>query len=241
MFVVSAASLFFIKPRLPVSRPSGARNISLLSLITKQHWSFTYNPLFICMATTTFIQALAYFPVSLYMSVYTTSLGLPTVNGTIILAVFNLATAIGQILSGYFCDRVPYHYIIAASGAGASLSAYLLWGFAHNLGTIFAFVIVFGALSGGFSSVWPAASADIVGPDHQATVPSVIGILGIPKGIAAVIGPVIAAALHHPHESAIRTVYSGYGFRDVTLFVGSMMLVTTAGGISSKLLSRARG
>ncbi|CAE6428862.1 unnamed protein product, partial [Rhizoctonia solani] len=94
MFLVSAASLCFIKPRLPVSRPSGARNVSLLALITKQNWSFTYNPLFICMATTTFIQALAYFPVSLYMSVYTTSLGLPTINGTIVLAVFNLATAV---------------------------------------------------------------------------------------------------------------------------------------------------
>ncbi|KEP46039.1 MFS monocarboxylate transporter [Rhizoctonia solani 123E] len=238
MFAASAASLFFIKPRLPATRPSGARNIGLLSLIKNQHWSFTYNPLFICMASTTFIQALAYFPVSLYMSVYTTSLGLPSVDGTIVLAVFNLATAVGQILFGYFCDLVPYHYIIIASGAGASLSAYLLWGFAHNLGVIFAFVVVFGTLSGGFSSVWPAASADIIGPDHQATVPSVIGVLGIPKGIAAVVGPIIAAALHHPHESAIRTAYSGYGFRDVTLFVGSMMLVTAAGGVSSNFLSQ---
>ncbi|KAL5638585.1 hypothetical protein ACGC1H_005301 [Rhizoctonia solani] len=238
MFAASATSLYFIQPRLPVTRPSGARNIGLLSLIKNQHWSFTYNPLFICMASTTFIQALAYFPVSLYMSVYTTSLGLPSVDGTIVLAVFNLATAVGQILFGYFCDLVPYHYIVIVSGAGASLSAYLLWGFAHNLGVIFAFVVIFGTLSGGFSSVWPAASVDIVGPDHQATVPSVIGVLGIPKGIAAVVGPIIAAALHHPHESAVRTAYSGYGFRDVTLFVGSMMFVTAAGGVSSKLLSR---
>ncbi|CAE6408004.1 unnamed protein product [Rhizoctonia solani] len=153
------------------------------------------------------------------MSVYTTSLGLPPTNGTIVLAVFNLATVIGQILFGYFCDRAPYSYVIIVSGVGASFSAYLLWGFAHNLGVIFAFVIAFGTLSGGFSSVWPAASAEIVGPEHQTTVPSVFGVLGIAKGIAAVIGPVIAAALHHPQESAVRTAYSGYGFRDVTLFV----------------------
>ncbi|CAE7126103.1 unnamed protein product [Rhizoctonia solani] len=57
--------------------------------------------------------------------------------------------------------------------------------------------------SGGFSSAWPAVSVDIVGPEHQAAVPSVFGVLGIPKGIAAVIGPIIAAALHHPRESAI--------------------------------------
>ncbi|CCO33757.1 hypothetical protein BN14_07843 [Rhizoctonia solani AG-1 IB] len=187
---------------------------------------------------TSFVQALAYFPVSLYMSVYTTSLGLPPANGTIVVAVFNLAALIGQVLFGHFCDIAPYPYVIMISGAGASLSAYLLWGFAHNLGVIFAFVIVFGLMSGGFTSIWPAASADIVGPEHQATVPNVFGILGIGKGVAAIIGPVVAAALHHPHESAIRTAYSGYGFRDVTLFVGSMMFATAAGGVSSKLLSR---
>ncbi|CEL63439.1 putative transporter MCH2 OS=Saccharomyces cerevisiae (strain ATCC 204508 / S288c) GN=MCH2 PE=1 SV=2 [Rhizoctonia solani AG-1 IB] len=236
--VIGTISLWFIKPRLPANRPSGTRRISFFSMIKRQRWSFLYSPLFICIFITSFVQALAYFPVSLYMSVYTTSLGLPPANGTIVVAVFNLAALIGQVLFGHFCDIAPYPYVIMISGAGASLSAYLLWGFAHNLGVIFAFVIVFGLMSGGFTSIWPAASADIVGPEHQATVPNVFGILGIGKGVAAIIGPVVAAALHHPHESAIRTAYSGYGFRDVTLFVGSMMFATAAGGVSSKLLSR---
>ncbi|CAE6364971.1 unnamed protein product [Rhizoctonia solani] len=236
--VLCTISLLFMKPRLPVNRPSGTRRINFFSMIKRQHWSFIYSPLFLCISITSFVQALAYFPVSLYMSVYTTSLGLPPVNGTIVVAVFNLASVIGQVFFGYFCDNAPYPYVIIVSGAGASLSAYLLWGFAHNLGVIFVFVIAFGLMSGGFTSIWPAASADIVGPEHQATVPNVFGILGIWKGVAAVIGPVVAAALHHPHESAVRTAYSGYGFRDVTLFVGSMMLATAAGGVSSKFLSR---
>lgn len=42
---------------------------------------------------TIFIQALAYFTVSLYMSVYTTSLGLPPLNSTLVLTVFNLASS----------------------------------------------------------------------------------------------------------------------------------------------------
>ncbi|KAJ1300350.1 hypothetical protein OPQ81_005170 [Rhizoctonia solani] len=236
--VLSTISLFFMKPRLPANRPSGARRIGFFSMVRRQNWSFLYSPLFICIWITSFVQALAYFPVSLYMSVYTTSLGLPPVNGTIVVAVFNLAAVIGQVIFGHFCDIAPYPYAIIISGTGASLSAYLLWGFAHNLGVIFAFVIVFGLMSGGFTSIWPAASADIVGPENQATVPNVFGVLGVWKGVAAVIGPVVAAALHHPYESSVRTAYSGYGFRDVTLFVGSMMLATAAGGVSSKLLSR---
>ncbi|KAF8667832.1 Major Facilitator Superfamily [Rhizoctonia solani] len=237
--VLCTISLLFMKPRLPTNRPSGVRRMGLFSMVKRQHCAGYANSLRIPgKSITSFVQALAYFPVSLYMSVYTTSLGLPPVNGTIVVAVFNLAAVIGQVLFGHFCDVAPYPYVIIISGAGASVSAYLLWGFAHKLGLIFAFVIVFGLMSGGFTSIWPAAVTDIVGPEHQATVPNVFGILGVWKGVAAIIGPVVAAALHHPHESAVRTAYSGYGFRDVTLFVGSMMLATAAGGVSSKFLSR---
>ncbi|KAG8782811.1 hypothetical protein FRC12_020383 [Ceratobasidium sp. 428] len=233
-----ALSLIFMKPRLPLIRPSATQNISLWNRVRRQHWSFVYSPLFIAISITTFVQSLAYFPVSLYMSVYTSSLGLPPLNGTIVLAVFNLASVIGQIVFGHLCDIAPYPYVIILSGVGASLSAYLLWGFAHNLGLIFAFVVVFGSLSGGFSSIWPAACSDIVGPDHQAIVSNVFGVFGMVKGLAAVIGPIVAASLHHPHDSAVRTVYSGYGFRDVTLFVGSMMAATAAGGVGAKYLAR---
>ncbi|ELU36534.1 MFS_1 domain-containing protein [Rhizoctonia solani AG-1 IA] len=215
--VLCTISLLFMKPRLPTNRPSGVRRMGLFSMIKRQHWSFLYSPLFLCIVSmklrhsagyinslrmpgksiTSFVQSLAYFPVSLYMSVYTTSLGLPPVNGTIVVAVFNLAA------------------VIACTGQKFTFNQ-----------------------SGGFTSIWPAAVTDIVGPEHQATVPNVFGILGVWKGVAAIIGPVVAAALHHPHESAVRTAYSGYGFRDVTLFVGSMMLATAAGGVSSKFLSR---
>ncbi|KAG8782229.1 hypothetical protein FRC12_021053, partial [Ceratobasidium sp. 428] len=233
-----ALSLIFMKPRLPLIRPSATQNISLWNRVRRQHWSFVYSPLFIAISITTFVQSLAYFPVSLYMSVYTSSLGLPPLNGTIVLAVFNLASVIGQIIFGHLCDIAPYPYVIILSGTGASLSAYLLWGFAHNLALIFVFVVVFGSLSGGFSSIWPAACNDIVGPDHQAIVSNVFGVFGMVKGLAAVIGPIVAASLHHPHDSAVRTVYSGYGFRDVTLFVGSMMAATAAGGVGAKYLAR---
>ncbi|KAG8723612.1 hypothetical protein FRC09_002577 [Ceratobasidium sp. 395] len=238
VLISSSVALIFMKPRLPLLGPPAVPNVGLWTRIKQQHWSFLYNPLFISISITSFIQSLAYFPVSLYMPVYTSSLGLPPLNGTIVLAVFNLSSVISQMLLGHLCDIAPYPYVIVASGVGASLSAYLLWGFAHNLGLIFAFVIVFGSLSGGFTSVWPTACSDIVGPDHQAIMSNVLGMLSVVKGIAAVIGPVVAASLHNPHDSAVRTVYSGYGFRDVTLFVGSMMAATAAGGVSARYLAR---
>jgi hypothetical protein len=162
---------------------------------------------------------------------------------------------VGQIIFGHVCDIAPYAYVVIASGSGAALSAYLLWGFAHSLGPIFAFVVVFGSLvcktphkvpsikltdqfqSGGFGSVWPAASVEIAGPE-QSSVSSIFGFFSMTKGVAAVIGPLIAAALHHPEQAAMRSTYSGYGFRDVTLFVGSMMVATAAGGLATRLAKR---
>lgn len=86
---------------------------------------------------------------------------------------------------------MAYTNVIIFSGLASALSAFLVWGFGHNLGLVFAFVITFGAIvsrmtvstvyaanvhhvlmpltsmqSGGFSSVTPSASSDIVGTTH---------------------------------------------------------------------------
>ncbi|CAE6503032.1 unnamed protein product [Rhizoctonia solani] len=237
MFVFGALALSFVRPRLPIVRTQDTAGFSLWTRLRKQHWSFLKSPLFLCMTVTTFIQALAYFPVSLYMAVYTTSLGLSALNGTLVLSIFNLSSIVGQIIFGHVCDIAPYGYVIVASGAGAALSAYLLWGFAHNLGLIFAFAVIFGSLSGGFCSVWPAASVEIAGPE-QSSVSNIMGFLSMAKGLAAIIGPLVAASLHHPEQAAMRSTYSGYGFRDVTLFVGSMMVATAVGGVGTRLTRR---
>ncbi|KAG8747744.1 hypothetical protein FRC10_011873 [Ceratobasidium sp. 414] len=240
MLVFGALALTFTRPRLPVARGRDTDGTSFLTRLRRQHWSFLRSSLFLSVSATIFVQALAYFPVSLYMSVYTASLGLPPLNGTLVLAVFNLASVIGQIGFGHVCDIAPYAYVMIASGAGAALSAYLLWGFAHNLGIIFAFVVIFGSLSGGFSSVWPAACSEIAGPEQTGSVPNIFGFFGMVKGVAAIVGPLIAAALHHPREAAMRSTYSGYGFKSITLFVGGMMVATTLGGLATRVIKVAR-
>ncbi|CAE6481324.1 unnamed protein product [Rhizoctonia solani] len=237
MLVFGALALAFTRPRLPIVRPQSPDRPTLWNRLTRQHWAFLKSPLFICMSLTNIIQALAYFPVSLYMAVYTTSLGLSALDGSLVLSVFNFSSIIGQIIFGHACDVAPYQYVIVISGAGAALSAYLLWGFAHSLGLIFAFVIVFGSLSGGFASVWPAASADIAGSEQSAFL-NAYGLLTMGKGIAAIVGPLMAAALYHPEQATVKNTYSGYGFRDVTVFVGTMMVATAVGGVATKLAKR---
>jgi hypothetical protein len=46
-----------------------------------------------------------------------------------------------------------------------------------------------------------------------------MGCFAVVKGIAAVVGPLIAAALHDTSNRA-KSLYGGFGFRNVEIFVG---------------------
>lgn len=52
------------------------------------------------------------------------------------------------------------------------------------------------------------------------------------KGVAAVIGPMLAGLLHEAGQSAAMSAgYGRFGFGKVEIFVGSCALVTTLGSI----------
>ncbi|KZO99340.1 MFS general substrate transporter [Calocera viscosa TUFC12733] len=223
---------WFIKPRIPVSRARETR-------IAPVDWSFFVHPTFIIVAITTLIQALAYFPISLYMPTYTSALGLAPINGQLVLSVFNLFSVVGQIIFGYLCDKISYSRVVMVSGLGAALSAYLVWGFARNLGLIFTFVILFGSLSGGFSSIQPAVAAEVAGANSLSSG-VIVGSLGAMKGFAAIIGPIIAGSLYNPADARAPSTYGLFGFGRVTLFVGGMMLATGAGGLASAIFAHLR-
>ncbi|KZT57501.1 hypothetical protein CALCODRAFT_496142 [Calocera cornea HHB12733] len=57
------------------------------------------------------------------------------------------------------------------------------------------------------------------------------------KGLAAIVGPVIAGTLYNPADAATPSIYGLFGFGKVTLFVGSMMLATALAGVAAWLVS----
>ncbi|KAI0048508.1 MFS general substrate transporter [Auriscalpium vulgare] len=223
-----------VKPRLPI--PPASRRTRAPPL----DFSFIKSPVFISVGITVFLQALAYFPVSLYIPTYAVSLGYSRLHGTLALTVFNLATVIGQIVSGYYCDVGPYTRVMFSSAILSSILAYALWGFAHSLALVYVFVVIFGTISGGFSSVWPPAAAEV----HRSQPFSPFAFFAIAKGLAAVFGPFIAAALHPVRIDNISASklgpgkhgWAGYGFTSITIFVGSMMAATTVGSAVSAFL-----
>ncbi|CAK5280457.1 unnamed protein product [Mycena citricolor] len=213
--VLGLVALLGAKPRLPVARHSTPAPLT---------FQFVRSPLFVLVALAVFVQALAYFPVSLYIPTYAASLGYSPGNGTLALTVFNLAAVIGecQVLVGYYCDRGPYSTAMLGSSLVAAGLAFLLWGYAHSLSLIVLFSVLFGAVSGGFSSVWPPAAKEVYA--DQSLTP--FFLFSGAKGLAAISGPFIAASLHPRNGSVSRASWAGYGFTAVEIFVGSMMFAT---------------
>ncbi|KAI0059154.1 MFS general substrate transporter [Artomyces pyxidatus] len=231
--VVGGVATLGVKPRLPITPPGRRTRAAPLD------FTFLRSPVFIAVGITIFLQALAYFPVSLYIPSYAVTLGYSRLNGTLALTVFNLSTVIGQIVSGWYCDVGPYTRVMFMSGLLSSVLAYALWGFAHNLALVYVFVVIFGTISGGFSSVWPPAAAELYAA-HPFTP---FAFFAVCKGLAAVFGPFIAASLHPVRIEDISASlgagkhgWAGYGFTSITIFVGSMMAATTAGSIISSVL-----
>ncbi|PPQ68479.1 hypothetical protein CVT25_008405 [Psilocybe cyanescens] len=187
------------------------------------------NPLLYCMLAISVLQALSYFPVSILISTYTSSLSSATLSSTVVLAIFNVSSSLSYLLFGRISDSYPYPYIIFASGLGSALAAFFVWGFASSLTLVFAFAAIFGGFSGGIAAIWPAAGTDIGGSRDRITSLA-IGCFASFKGIGATIGPIIATLLHNTQSDA-KTVYGGFGFRKVEIFVGSMAVATSLGAV----------
>ncbi|OBZ73693.1 putative transporter ESBP6 [Grifola frondosa] len=157
--IISSIALLGIRPRLPIPRyRSGQSRPRFIPPKMK----FIKAPLFWSFVATNVLQALSFFPVALYIAPFTKVVSSP-LSATVALALFNSSGVVGQILIGYLADRFPYPWIMFLSAVGSGLSAFLLWGFSSSMVQIFLFAIIFGGLSGGFSSVWPAASSDCAG------------------------------------------------------------------------------
>lgn len=67
-----------------------------------------------------------------------------------ILSTFNSATIFAQMGTGFLVDKIAFPIVMVISCTSASLTAYLLLGFATTLPLVLIFVVLFGLVGGGF-------------------------------------------------------------------------------------------
>ncbi|KDQ61480.1 hypothetical protein JAAARDRAFT_66589 [Jaapia argillacea MUCL 33604] len=226
MTIVSSLAMFGVHPRIPSPKYRGRQNRP--PLIPPQ-MPFFKSAIFWSFTLSSTLQALSYFPVSLYIAVFTTSLSSP-LSATVVLSIFNSSSIFGQIFIGHMSDRFPYPWIMFVSATGSAIAAFLLWGFSTTLAQVFVFAIIFGSLSGGFSSVWPAAATDC--SRHKPELnPFVFGCFAAMKGVAAVVGPLLSGILHEAGKNSDSASYGRFGFGKVEIFVGSCAAMTGVGSL----------
>ncbi|KAI1798150.1 MFS general substrate transporter [Ganoderma leucocontextum] len=217
-----------IRPRIPVVKRRPGQERPRFIVPQMQYFK---SPLFLSFSLTCLVQGLSYFPVSLYIASFTQQLSTP-LTATIVLSLFNSAGVVGQVILGYLTDRYAYPWIMFFSSLGSALAVFLLWGFAQGPALIYPFAIIFGALSGGFSAVWPNAAVDCAGRKPENADITYAGTAAF-KGVSAVIGPILSGFLLEAGKStpSLGGSYGRAGYGAVEIFVGSCALATGLGSI----------
>ncbi|KAH8922668.1 MFS general substrate transporter [Atractiella rhizophila] len=231
---LTSIGLLFSSRRLPrgskfsttIAVPPTASIISK-EQIKKSQWRFLWNPKFQILNTISILWALGFFPVPIYLPIYTETLGYPLIVGTGVLAVYNCCQAISFIIFGWIGDRYSYIRVGPVSFGLASLFAFFIWGFlADNLGWTFAFAFLYPTVIGGNASMWPAMAADVSksvsGLSHASDdVPLIVSTIGAMRGIAAIIGPIIASELYKRKNE--KSDFGAFGFKASIIFAGVCM------------------
>ncbi|KAI8073909.1 major facilitator superfamily domain-containing protein [Gongronella butleri] len=178
-------------------------------------FKFMTNRKFIVLAICLALQSFSYFIPALFVSSYALSVGLSEQMSTTLLSVMNGVTMVGMVLLGFLSDKLGYWRACIISSTIASLSTFLLWGFAGNsTAMLMIYVILYGIFGAGFASCFPSMTSDISTDHHQYVLIS--GMFMLIRGIANLVGNPLGSLF----------LSSADGWHDITYFVGSFLMAS---------------
>ncbi|RSL94222.1 hypothetical protein CEP52_012742 [Fusarium oligoseptatum] len=205
-------TLFFLKPRIDLSRDSRPRPISFAFFGFGSFWMLQIGII---------VQSLGYLMPSTYLASYANAIGFSSVTGPILLALFSLASVPGSLIHGMLGDKTSSAKVILVSSLGSALPVFLLWGLSRHLSTMVLFVILYGFFAGGFSATWSSALQEIKGDDATIDTSLVFGMLLGGRGLGFVVAGPVSGAL----VSAGSSISTGDALGYATKY-GPMILCT---------------
>ncbi|KAF4994092.1 hypothetical protein FGRMN_6007 [Fusarium graminum] len=205
-------TLFFLKPRVEISRDARPRPISFAFFGYASFWMLQFGII---------VQSLGYLMPSTYLASYASAIGLSSVTGPILLALFSLASVPGSLIHGMLGDKMSAAKVILVSSLGSALPVFLLWGLNRHISTMVVFVILYGFFAGGFSATWSAALQEVKGDNELIDSSLVFGMLLGGRGLGFVVAGPLSGAL----ISAGNSVAAGESLGYATQY-GPMILCT---------------
>ncbi|KAK2757957.1 hypothetical protein FQN54_004363 [Arachnomyces sp. PD_36] len=198
MFLITAPLLKLIKSRTPLPQNTRPRKLDL---------SFLRMPNFWMLQLGNIIQSFGYFLPSTYLSSYSTStLGVSSTTGTLMISLFNATSVVGGIILGMLTDHFAVADVILLSSIGSTLAVFLLWGLSTarvgvTLVTIFS--ITYGFFAGGFSSTWSGVLTEMKRASPSLETGLVFGLLAGGRGIGNVISGPLSTVLIEGGKRAV--------------------------------------
>ncbi|GAA5833183.1 hypothetical protein JCM5353_009052 [Sporobolomyces roseus] len=234
--VASIGSVLVLQPRVPPVKPKDGKREKLFLL----DLSIIKSTSFWIMSATIFLSSLAYFPTSLYLATFTSSvlhsssLLLPSV----VVAAFNASAFLGSPIIGAAADR-SLEFTIISLGLAGTVFALGAWGSSSSLAGILTFAVLYGFGSRITSYFGPAAK-EISGSNPHASA-TVLCFFSIFRGVASLAGPFIAASLYEEkYSDSDDGTWGRYGFEKVIIFVGVMSFLSAIGGVTMRMVRKKR-
>lgn len=184
--ILISPTLFLLKPRIPLHAISHTRPLSFAFLRHASFWTMQLGIV---------VQSFGYLMPSTYLASYASAIGLSSVTGPILLALFSMASVPGSLVHGWLGDKLSATKVILLSSFGSALPVFLLWGLGHQMSTMVVFVILYGFFAGGFSSTWSSMLLEIKRDDRAAETSLIFGLLLGGRGLGYMIGGPISGAL----------------------------------------------
>lgn len=225
VFVLLSVVLPFIRPRLPESR---IRNLATVSTV---RWSTNRSFWLVLFVTT--LQGFAYFLPILYLPTFAKDMKLSDSQASLALALLNGSSVISRISLGHLSDILNPWTLTTLTLATTSISTFVLWGAVKtSIATLSIYAIIFGALAGGFSSIWTGFVRPIAKDDPTAAT-SMIGMLMLSRGIGNVLSTPLSSALlagsirDYVHSG----LQSGSRWANLIIYIGTIFAGATVVGV----------
>ncbi|KAI1076715.1 MFS monocarboxylate transporter [Whalleya microplaca] len=220
--VLSVPAIYFLRPRI---QSHGINNSDLGTL------SFVATPIFSILQAGNIFQALGNFLPGIHLPSFAERFGASSLDAAGMLSLYNAATVIGAICTGYLVDKYHVSVSLLFLSLGAAAAVFFAWGFAGNFGALCAFAFLYGMFAGGWSSTWVGISLEIQKRSPHADLGVVWGFAAASRGIGSIAsGPISEKLILVGDDGMVgwpRSYGTSYGI--LILFAGAMLSLGAIG------------
>ncbi|KAI5459709.1 major facilitator superfamily domain-containing protein [Mariannaea sp. PMI_226] len=187
-----AVAMVFTGPLIPLFR--GRLPASEEAALAKTNWNFIKKPLFWVFGFSILVQGLGFFFPPVFLPSYASALGIPSIQGALLLAVMSVAQVVGQFVLGYLSDKkLSVSLLATVCCVAAAASVLVLWGLGKSMGLLIAFSIIYGFFGFGFGTLRVAMGRAV--SDDPSTVFASYAIYVFLQGVGNILVSPISAAL----------------------------------------------